>query len=375
MQNPFQYGKVVGYPYFADRETELRDLCGDVQGRNNVVLYSPRRFGKTSLLFKLSGVMMEQGYKVLYLDFFRVTSRQAFMDLYSREVLIQSGKRWKSTLKKVGTLVKGIRPLITLDPVGNPGFSFTFEPMPPSQQTLEGVLNLTEKLDPEQKWLVIFDEFQEIGKLNGDGFENVLRSVIQHHTQTSYIFSGSRYHMLLDIFSQPGRPFYQFCKVMQLDKIAAESMAEYISGRFRETGLEISRELADGIIARSDNIPNYVQYIASEVWQLSVQSGKKPDDAMLQKAMENMMANLNDFFLQIWDGLSLQQKKLLIAISIENSNIFSRDYHARHRLGAVSSTQRAAQNLILLQLLSKHDSCYEFCDPLFKRFVGTRISF
>lgn len=375
MQNPFQYGKVVGDPYFADRETELRDLIDDVRDRNNVVIYSPRRFGKTSLLFKLAGEMRAQGYKVLYLDFFRVTSRQAFMDLYSREVLIQSGKRWKSTLKKVGTLVKGIRPLITLDPTGNPSFSFTFEPMPPAQQTLEGVLNLTENLDPDQKWLVIFDEFQEIGKLNGDGFENVLRSVIQHHTRSSYIFSGSRYHLLLDIFSKPGGPFYQFCKIMQLNKIPNQIMAKYIASRFRDTGLKIPRKFADGIITMSDNIPNYVQYIASEVWQLAVQSGNQPDEAMLQKAMENMMANLNDFFLQIWDGLSLQQKKLLIAISIENTNIFSRDYHARHRLGAVSSTQRAAQNLIALQILGKNEGSYEFCDPLFRRFVRMKISF
>lgn len=374
MQNPFQYGKVVSEPYFTDREQELETLIQDVSAHHNVVLHSPRRYGKTSLLFKLAENMRERGYTVLYLDFFRVNSRANFIELYSREIFKQSGKNWKATLKKIGILARGIRPVVTIDALGNPAFSLTFESQNLNAETLESVLNLTENLDPKKQWLVIFDEFQELANLNGDNFENILRSVIQQHTRSTYIFSGSRYHLLLDIFNQPGRAFYHFGKIMQLDKIDPSIMRGFIVQRFKDTGLSIAEDLAGRIVSQAGNIPNYVQFLAAELWQLAVQASSTPDSAMLGQALEKMLTNLAEFFQQIWSGLSLQQKKILTALSRENTRVFSQDYHERHRLGATSTSQRAVQKLLAEQLISQADSGFEFCDPLFLLFIQSRIA-
>ena len=241
MENPFQYGKVVAEPYFTDRETELASLIKDVEDRHNVVLHSPRRYGKTSLLCKLAACMQERDYNVIYLDFFRVTSRESFMELYSREIFNQSGKRWKSVLKQIGALVQGMRPVVSFDAQGKPKYSVTFEAGKVLSESLESVLDLTEKLDPPKRWLVIFDEFQEIAKLNGESFENALRAAIQHHKRSSYVFSGSRHHLLLDIFNRPGRAFYRFGKVMQLAKIDPAIMEKFVVDRFKQSGKDINK--------------------------------------------------------------------------------------------------------------------------------------
>jgi len=374
MQNPFQYGKVVSDPYFTDRDDELKNIIQEVENKHNLVLYSPRRYGKTSLIKKVAGRLQENGIKVIYIDFYQITSRESFIDIYTREIFNSYGKRWKTALEKFGALLKGLRPNVGIDAMGNPTFSISYEQTPNIPQAMESVLNLTEQLDKDMQWLIVFDEFQEITKLNGQGFENILRSVIQHHTHSSYIFSGSRYHMLLNIFNQPTRAFYRFGKIMQLEKISAELMSEFIISRFNSTNIAISETLSDQIITMADNIPNYIQYLASEIWQISYQNNVQPNQETMNTAMERMLNNLNDYFMQIWEGVSLQQKKILIALSKESTNIFSSEYHAKHHLGAISSSQRAINKLIKEQIIIKTSVDYEFGDPFFKLFIRLRIT-
>ncbi len=374
MQNPFQYGKVVGDPYFTDRESELAELISEVKNRHNLVLYSPRRYGKTSLLVKLGSEIEKMGMGVILVDFMQVTSRESFIRLYTRELFRRTAGRPKTILKKLASLVSGLRPALEVDALGNTSLSVHLDSAPLKSQTLEEVLNLSEKLDPKRRWLVIFDEFQEILKLNGDAFTDTLRSVIQHHQQTSYIFCGSRYHLLLELFNKPQKAFYRFGKIIPLGKIPPEKMSEYIVERFGSTGLRLSQGLAEKILMLANNIPNYVQFIAAELWQLSQLTGSEPNDALLTQALEALLNNQSDYFLQVWTSLSIQQKKLLSALSIDQGNPFSQDFHTKHKLGAISSSQRAMQKLISEQIISKENGSITFSDPLLKLFISSRMT-
>lgn len=374
MQNPFQYGKVVGDPYFTDRESELAELLAEVENRHNLVLYSPRRYGKTSLLVKLATVIKQKGVAVIFIDFMQVTSRETFIRLYTREVFRNTAGSPKTILKKIASLVSGLRPAMEVDAMGNTSLSVHLDSAPLKTQILEEVLNLGEKLDPKRQWLVIFDEFQEILKLNGDGFTDTLRSVIQHHQRSSYIFCGSRYHLLLDLFNRPQKAFYRFGKITPLAKIASEKMQAYLEDRFCTTGQKLSPELAQKIITMADNIPNYVQFIAAELWQLAQLNNAVPSDDLLSQALETVLNNQGDYYLQVWSSLSVQQKKLVSALAIDSDNPFSQDFHDRHRLGAISSSQRAMQKLISEQIITKEKGSIIFGDPLFKLFITSRIS-
>lgn len=374
MLNPFQYGKVVSDPYFTDREKEYAQLLEDAKNRHNVVLHSPRRYGKSSLLMKVAKHLRSEGYKVIYLDFYRIASREDFIELYSREVMAQYPNRLKSTMKKVSSLLHGLRPVFSIDPMGNPSLSISYEGNTNIPESLESVIDLPEKIDEKAKWLIIFDEFQEISKLNGDRFDDVLRSIIQHHRRCSYIFSGSRYHMLLDLFNQPGKAFYRFGKVMQLPKIPAQLMQEFLIERFESTSIRLEEDVAEKIIDTVENIPNYVQYLAGELWNLSFQAGRKPDYIMLDAALSNIIDGLYDYFLKLWDDLSQTQKKVLLGLLNQSSNPYSQDFQKKQRLGATSSTQRAIEKLLSDELVYKEENVFRFNDPLFRLFLRLRIA-
>jgi ABC-type arginine transport system ATPase subunit len=50
--NPFTYGALALDDAFTNRETELRDLVADMENGQDVVLYAPRRYGKSSLVIR-----------------------------------------------------------------------------------------------------------------------------------------------------------------------------------------------------------------------------------------------------------------------------------------------------------------------------------
>ena len=53
MENPFNFTGVVTGRAFCNREKELADLLRLLRGGQNVLLYSHRRYGKTSLVHRV----------------------------------------------------------------------------------------------------------------------------------------------------------------------------------------------------------------------------------------------------------------------------------------------------------------------------------
>ena len=68
MENPFRYGGIVLGPFFADRQDEMVELKKEIRNFNRVFLVSPRRYGKTCLLFNLMESLKVEKTPVAYLD-------------------------------------------------------------------------------------------------------------------------------------------------------------------------------------------------------------------------------------------------------------------------------------------------------------------
>lgn len=131
------------------------------------------------------------------LDVVKVPSIELFAASYVQKVYRKLAPV-KFELRKIGTFLKGLRPKLTLDPTGETGISFDAEEREIGSEELTEILDLPQKLvERGKRAVIVLDEFQEVGELlPNDRFERVMRSVIQGHTRVSYVFLGSRYHML-----------------------------------------------------------------------------------------------------------------------------------------------------------------------------------
>ena len=69
IMNPFKFGTIVEDEFFTDRVNELEQIKQMLDSENHLVLISPRRFGKSSLVAK---ALQQIGRPSITIDFMKV---------------------------------------------------------------------------------------------------------------------------------------------------------------------------------------------------------------------------------------------------------------------------------------------------------------
>ena len=370
IDNPFCYGKTVDDPFFYGRNKELEEIGLSMRNATNLIVYSPRRIGKSSLVIKALKDLEAEGHPTVYIDFFKVSSREKFIELYARE-LMRPLKNWEKGLQMIQGLIRGIQPVMGLDQSGLPELRLSIDPMQ-SGKAFEDVINIPEKSKYDKCWVVVFDEFQEIEKFNGESFEKELRSSFQHHKNVSYIFLGSQRHLIWNMFTRKDRAFYNFGKLYHLQKPAIADSMNFISARFRDAGYAVSDKLIAQILEQTHNIPYYIQYLCAEIWETACSSSKGPED-IYEQALERLLINQSDYFQGIRSQITPFQVKLLCAVAMNGYGTYETEFLQKYRLFPTSSIQKAYKRLIDLDLLEKQSNQFIISDPFFERWLKWQV--
>lgn len=370
--NPFKFGYIVSGDFFYNREEELLKIKQTLSGGNNVTLYAPRRYGKSSLVKKALKELENEGYTTVYLDLMSVYSRETFIKNYTRAIADKKATSLETTVKKIAGFISGIVPSIAFDSAGIPTFSLSWVEGKDKEQTLIDVINLPEKLASDKtKWIIAFDEFQEITKLNGENFEKLLRSGIQHHQNVSYLFLGSKTHILKDMFNNKNRAFYNAALVMSIDKIDENKSIEYLISRFELSDMMMEVNIAKHLLQSAGNIPYYIQFIASEIWQSLILTDEKVISIEhVDQAIERVLKLKADYYWELTNKQTSFRKKILYTLSQSVTELFSNQTTKNYDLGAASSTQKALDVFIDDGIIEKNQSNYEFSDPIYKVFIS-----
>ncbi len=367
--NPFSYGTVVKEPYFFNRKEEIRRIVSTLGGGNNLVLYAPRRYGKTSVVMQAIDSLTSLGFTCIYFDFMTVYSRESFIGAYSKAVLARQNNL-SIALESFSKFVKGIRPKLSFDQNGTPEFSLDFSTTEITDQSLESVIDLPEKLtEGKRKFIIIMDEFQDIDKLNGENFEKLLRSKIQHHVNVNYLFLGSRTHILNDMFTNKNRAFYNSAATMHLEPLPENETVDFLINGFSRSNIKLDESTASGLIGQAGNVPYYIQFLASEVWQHCINRIETVSDEIIAVCAGKVLDLKGDYYFELFDRQTSYQKKLLKALATDNQNVFSTEYAGKFRLSAASTTQKALNGLINSGIIEKYQNHYLFDDPFFKKYI------
>lgn len=348
MENPFNYLQFARGDRFYDREEIRRDLRSRfLSGQTNVVIYGPRRYGKSSLVAEVTADLEKEGIPCVTLDVVKVPSIDLFVSAYAEKVYRKLAPA-RFEIRRLGEFLKSLRPKLTLGADGAAGFSFDSVGSEIGSEALAEVLDLPHRLLPKGKRaVVVLDEFQEVGALlPDDRFERVMRSVIQEHTNVSYIFLGSRYHMLRRMFTDHNRPFYKSALTLMLGKPPIEESIRFVQARFRHGGISIDSDCAARLTARADNIPYFIQQIGFETFRQAADAGRKKITAEdVDRAFENLAGLNRDQYEQLMLTFSAAQRKLLVALARERVREFDEAYRRRHGLGPSSTVNSAKRKL------------------------------
>ena len=359
--NPFKFGTVVDEPFFIDRKDELVKISSLIKSENHLILISPRRYGKTSLIKK---VLKETGKRYLFLDMQLVMSAEDLAaQLLKRVYRISPFNKLKGFIKSFRVI-----PSVTINPVtGETDVSFRHEQG--GMVPLEDVLNLIDKLGNEKNRIVVaLDEFQEIFRINKE-LDRVLRSIMQDHKHVNYIFSGSSESMISEIFENKKSPFYHFAYLMTLNMIPEKEFSRFLENRFREI-TKHEKSISSAILSETGSHPYYTQQLAFTVWELVSRSGYTED--ITQNAVSEIMQNHDNDYELLWNGFNSTDMKVLVGLAESDLAPLSDEFSRNFDPGANSTVFSSLQRLIRRGFVIKKDSSYIIDDPFFRKWIVIR---
>lgn len=369
--NPFQFGVVIDDDAFCNRKQEISFLKDQIKNGYSTWLFSPRRFGKTSLVEKV--FRETTSATCIFVDLYNIRSLDDFSRKYS-EVLAKYLFNWKDDIKKLtGKLAatfKNLSPVVSFDESGNPSFSLHVHRIE-QQSDIETILEIPNNIRPQRgrRICIAFDEFQEIKRI--DPFLlHWMRSSFQRHHQVSYIFLGSKQSMMEDIFASARSPFYEFAVKMNLSVIGHDELFEFIKEKFNTRGLTIQDETIHTILRNSECQPHYTQFFASVVFDMIEKGQDQQEEGFEERWLNKVIRSQADIFQDIFDQLTNAQRVVLQALSlIQDEGIFSEDAREKYRLPVSSSLSEALKALQKKALIHKTEARYSFSNPVMKAWL------
>ena len=366
MKKAFVYGMSVEGENFTDRVKETKRLKLDFENGINVILVSPRRMGKSSIVKKVKSEINNPLIKVVYMDIYDCRSEYDFYNRFASALM-------KETVSKAELVVENIKRFLTRL---TPKISFSSEPMSeisfslgitPRNYQPEEILQLPEQIAKEQNVhiIVCIDEFQQIGEFTDSiTIQKKLRSIWQHQRNVSYCLFGSKKHLMTNLFQNRKMPFYQFGEMMFLDKIATEDWVPFIQSRFASQGKEISEPLAKRICKTVENNSSYVQQLA---WNVLAETEHEVTEKDFTNGFEALLAQNSGLFEEQLQGLTTYQLNFIRAICNGiHSNFGSKAVLEEFNLGGKSNITRIKNTLRNREIIEIDKNKVFIEDPLFR---------
>ena len=371
----FVYGVAVSDYNFIGREQETKRLLDNFRGGINVILMSPRRLGKTSLVKHVCNKLDEEDIITVYLDIFGCKSEYDFYNKLAAEVLKQTASKHELWLEEAKEFIYRLTPKISFSPEPNSDFAISLG-ITPKTHTPEEVLGMAEKIAIKKgkRIVICIDEFQQIGEMaNSKQIQARLRTVWQHQKQVSYCLFGSKHHLMSAIFLHRSMPFYQFGDIISLDKIATVDWVEYIVSHFADGKRTISRALAEDICKFTENYSAYVQQLS---WLVFTQKeeGETVTEEDVKQAMNDLLATNEILFMQMIEPLSEYQLNFLRAIASGVTKDFGlSEVREEYKLGSYSNINRLKTALLERDLIEKRGAETVMTDPVFAKWIKRKV--
>ena len=377
--NPFRYGALALDDAFTDRERELKELTSDVVNGQDVVIFAPRRYGKSSLVWRVQRELTKKRVLVAHVDLMTTPTKEKLAEKLAKTIHEDIASVVFRAREAALEVFRGLRvtPTITIDP-NDASVSFAFETGRASEdvdETLERLLALPGELgaNRKRKVAVVLDEFQEIVDIDPH-LPKLMRAVFQTQPEVAHVYLGSRRHMMRKIFSDENEPFWRSAKQMELGVIPPALFAPFIAERFTATGRRIDDAAIALILAITRGHPYGTQELCYFMWEATPSRARATVDTV-GTGLAAVLRSEHAHFTLLWEGLSAGQRVLLEALSRTPGRPYSAEYRRRERLPAATNVQKAVGALVGRELIEKRDDgAYVVSEPFLAEWIVRTIT-
>ena len=314
--SPYHYGSPVGGDHFCDRDEALADIEARMLAGANVVLLSPRRYGKSSLLLRAIDRVRRRGGSSGYVSLIRCSSRREVAEAVASGILngpLSSLTRRRENLKEVLRDLR-IAPVLGVDANGAFSLSFHSAAAPTDwESVLADSLRLLARRSGQRPTSLVLDEFQRVVEIDA-GLGGVFKAVADELATTSLVFAGSKLHLMHRLATGPGAPLLGMGERIVLDVIPEDAMTKYLTHRATAAGKHMTAHAAGLIYAAVDGIPNDVQRLAFEAFLVA---GDTIDEETIAIAMQRIVSHQSTDYGELYERLAPTQQRVLRALACE----------------------------------------------------------
>lgn len=367
MNAPFQYGKLATKENFVDRIEDRAQLKQFLSSHINVMLVSPRRWGKSSLVKVAMDELQEENrnVRVCYIDAFSIGSEAEFYRTFASQVIACTSNKLEKRIQDAKRFLTGVVPQLVIKDNITDFMAFDVKFIPQEQDKMD-ILRLPETLAVNKKIQIIvcIDEFQQLANLpEYKNMEGKMRSAWQQQQHVSYCLYGSKRHMMMDIFNSSSSPFYRFGQMLFLQKIPKQEWVPFIVGSFSKTGKRITDELAGRICDVVKCHSWYLQQLCFFIWNAT---SDEVTEQTFDYGLRQLLNTNSPMFQNDTETLPASQIEMLRAIKDGMQQLSSAEAKSRYNLGnpnTISKNKRILQNRDIVEL---QNGKFVFVDPVYE---------
>ena len=370
--NPFLVSGYESPEYFCDRKNETEDILETLRNGRNITLTSPRRLGKTGLIKHVYLLIKQQDPRasVIYIDLYSTESLYDLTQAFASAVLGQLDSNPVKAMKVIVNLFKSFRPNLTVDQItGQPKIGLDIA----SGTETSTLKQVFEYLKQSGKTCYIaFDEFQQIAYYPEKNVEALLRSYIQDLHNVHFIFSGSRAHMLGEMFLSPKRPFYQSTSEKNIGVIDEQAYYAFADSFFLSQGRSLPMEVFHYVYSQYDGYTWYIQVILNRLY---AKTGRSVDMDLVQESIREILQENEFYYQHLLQIYPKGQVKLVKAIAKEKKvkEPLSGSFISKYSLNATSSVRNALRRMLEEEIIYRSADGYMVYDRFFGQWLDVRF--
>lgn len=365
MKNPFVTNGYAGAEYFCDRAQETEILRELLVNENNIALISPRRIGKTDLIWHVfDDPRIQKNYHCFVVDIYATKNLSDFVNMLGKALVDELRPKGRKAWEKFVTMVASLRSEISFDISGLPVWGVGLGSIKNPTVTLDEIFSYFGKAD--KPCLVAIDEFQQITRYGDETIEATIRTYVQRCTNAHFIFSGSQRHMMNGMFTSPSRPFYQAVTIINLQPLDLVVYTDFCVNKFEKAGKHLDKAVVALLYERFEAVTSYMHRVMNVLFSRT-DTGATCDVSMVDEAVEFIIRLSSDTYESLFYQMPEKQRSLFLAIAREGKakEVTSGAFIKRNKLNSASSVSSALKGLLDKDFITEDKNVYSVYDQFF----------
>lgn len=373
MNNPFVTNGYAGADYFCDRVQETAAIRELLLNENNVALISPRRLGKTDLIWHVfDDKEIRRTHYCFVVDIYPTKNLSDFVNMLGKAVMDELRPKGRKTWEKFITIVSSLRSEISFDMNGMPTWSVGLGAINNPSITLDEIFTYLNQAD--KPCLVAVDEFQQITRYGDETVEATIRTYVQRCTNAHFIFSGSQRHMMNGMFTSPSRPFYQAVSIMNLQPLDLDVYTDFCVEKFEAAGKHLDKKVVESLYDRFEAVTSYMHRILNVLYSRT-EKGTTCVVPMVAEAIDFILRMSSDTYESLYYQMPEKQRMMFLAIAREGkaTSVTGGKFINKNKLISASSANSALKGLLEKDFITVDKNVYSLYDQFFAlwlRFKG-----